>query len=151
MKELSHIKNHSLHAYVRWVISQQWDVLSMRAIEARLGPGWEVDVVHRDENCQVERVSVPAGTIALHRHPGVETCEYFVCGSGVLQIGARRVELDESQPSSRQIVPIPSWAWHGGTVGPQGIVFLSIQQWRDDLALSSVAEVWDGPSVKVII
>ena len=141
----------TLHDYVRWVIRQRWDALTMPSLEQRGGPGWAVDVIHRDANCQVERVSVPSGTIALHRHPGVDTCEYFVRGSGVLQVGRRRVQLDESKPASRQIVPIPSFAWHGGDVGPQGIVFLSIQQWREGLSLSSVIEVWDGPTEKVVL
>ena len=140
----------TLHDYVRWVIRQRWNAPEMVPVEHRTGPGWTVDVVHREENFQVERVSVPLGTITLHRHPGVETCEYFVRGSGVLQVGHRFFELADDIPTSRQIVPIPSHAWHGGKIGTDGIVFLSIQHWRDGLALSSVIEVWDGPEERVI-
>src|SRR3990167_1688199 len=102
----------TLHAYVRWVLAQRWDALVLPAMESRTGPGWALDVVHRERNMQVERVVVPCGTIVLHRHPGVETCEYFVRGSVVLQVGPRQFQLDESKPASYQIVPIPSFAWH---------------------------------------
>lgn len=142
-----------LNDIVRWVLAQGWsDPLQHPTyLERRTGNRYCVDVLYRDTPWQVERVYVPTGEITLHRHPDMDSCECFIHGSGVLQINHRRVQLQPGRPNWQQIVPIPSFAWHGGRVGEQGVCFLSIQHWKHGISPTSALENWEGPHEIVAI
>lgn len=141
----------SLHAYSQWVIQQGWERATARPVvlERRTLPLLTVSVLHRIDNYQVELVELSPSRVPRHRHPAIDSCEYFLSGSSFVDIAHRTFYMHPQMPQAKLLLPIPSFAWHGAVVGGDGITFLSIQRWTEGIIPSSAVENWEGPEERV--
>lgn len=140
----------TLRTFANWAIepTQVTRWMGAAPIESRTGQakelkqgGSQVDVVYREGPLQIERIALaPHTVLKTHRHPGVDSYEYHVCGDVEFWLG-RRV-FHQSAMSPFRLVPVSQHAFHSGIVGESGVTFLSIQYWGE-IPPSSVQEVWE--------
>jgi hypothetical protein len=79
----------------------------------------------------------PNETILEHAHPHVDSYEVYLCGEMLLTLeGKTAYDLKQVYrlpgggcSGNGQMIRIPPGAVHGGTIGPLGGAFLSIQHW----------------------
>jgi hypothetical protein len=110
--------------------------------------------MYRKAPYQVQMFIVPPNhIIPAHTHPNVDSFEVYVGGqinfshSGKWVATEEEVygEIDEMpQLRGRAIRVLPN-DLHGGTFGPKGGVFLSVQKWLNGKEPTCVAADYDGP------
>lgn len=84
-------------------------------------------VVYRDAKFQVQQViMLPNSEITDHRHPSVDS--FVVYGAGDLTFRANDQVMVGVTPGLDRL-RIRETDWHGGTFGPRGAVFFTIQHW----------------------
>jgi hypothetical protein len=122
---------HNLRAFARYMLRD--GRLQMPTELCRMhfdGRAFQL-VMFRDGPWQLELVTLmPNIVVPRHSHPNVSTFGIYLGGSGA---------LDSSEYIERQInklrsgtmlgVTTPAGEEHGGSVGPDGLCFLSFQQW----------------------
>jgi hypothetical protein len=100
-------------------------------------PPWQVQLF----------ICAPDGEIVDHSHPHVDSYEIYVTGDVYFRHRGKTVLTPEMisniGPMSLSIRVLPT-DLHGGSVGPRGGSFISIQHWIDREP-SSVHLSWDGP------
>ena len=141
-----------LPEYVRWAVHRPGDWMTVPATMRRTyerpggGAGTVLEVVHQDGVFQIERVTMPAGSIApVHRHPLIDTYECYLTGVALFSVRHRTTKLFPG--TVHRVLPIPAEAWHSAVVGEEGpLVFLSIQRYRTDVAPRSVIGSWEVPA-----
>lgn len=108
-------------------------------------------VLYREGQFQVELIVVEPGVhIPLHCHDDVESFEVAFSGGINLEIDGKAASAIREPRANGMMrdfgryVPIPSDAPHGGTAGPQGACFLSVQRWRDGVPPTHVGLNWRG-------
>ena len=119
---------HDLPSYRRYVLAhwQTWE--EMRAFTFRDGQA-VTTILHTDGSFQTERVDMaPYTEIEPHCHPHIDSLEFYLAGSAVIQIRHRQFHLHPSR-ASRLCLPIFHNTLHSGVVGQDGLSFLSIQRW----------------------
>lgn len=89
-----------------------------------------------------------------HRHPNVDTVEYFLSGRIAFTINGKPVISEESLSRTAsdgaselcgKMVRVRPRDWHGASHGPEGGSFLSIQRWLHGIEPTSVTIDWEGP------
>lgn len=111
-------------------------------------------VLYRQPPWQVQFfICNPGGEIPDHTHPNVDSYEVYVGGDlyfrhlGKTIITPKMVEAG-IDPLSLYIRVIPTDS-HGASVGPRGGAFLSIQEWLNGEAPTSVHLDWSGEPLDV--
>ena len=108
-------------------------------------------VIYRSDPWQVEFVILrhALGLPPQHRHPDVDTYDFGLGGERPpFFVGNESaVNLrDEIRPLYR----VASTDWHGiGEVPPRGACFLSLQEWKNDVAPSAVGLNWEGTPMSI--
>lgn len=118
----------------------------------------QLDQIHHDgraleavlfrEGCwQVEMVVIgPGAEVPVHRHNRCDSVDLLVGGSGTINVDpcviGRFVGDAHKGRLAANLVRVPRGAWHGGKVGPKGIVFISFQQWQGPAQL--IGEDWES-------
>ena len=101
-------------------------------------------ILFRDACWQIELVSVVPGFVAeKHKHLRCASADLILNGLVDGYVGARSMR----EPPKRggweaNLFTIGRGEWHGGTSGPNGLCYLSFQQW--DGPPTFVSEDWQG-------
>ena len=109
-------------------------------------------VVHTENvtaHCRVFSTSIsgaavmlkPHGKLTKHRHPNVDSYDFALSGDGELKINGIPRRLP---------VKVRARDWHEGEAGPEGFVFLSVQEFLNgktpcDIGLDTEGEALDSP------
>lgn len=100
-------------------------------------PGLGVTLFRKD-NFQIQQFLFEPNTeIIEHCHPNVESIELYVCGDMRLTLDGKEIFNYDSEekcedgtcPKNGGILYLPAGSVHGGSIGPRGGCFLSIQNW----------------------
>ena len=119
---------HDLPSYRRYVLAR-WRAWTVQQVVTFRDGCVRTVILHRDGPFQTERVDMdPHVVIEPHRHPHVDSLEYYVSGTARIQIRHRQFQLHPSQASDLCLL-ITHNTWHSGVVGADGLSFLSIQYW----------------------
>lgn len=101
-------------------------------------------VLFRDGQFQVQLfLGDPNTEITDHIHPNVDSFEVYLGGDFKFRIHGNYLTQDEilAQQFIQRVKPND---WHGGSVGPNGGAFISIQYWLNDIKPTSVHHDWGG-------
>ena len=92
-----------------------------------------IEVLLFREACwQVELISVfPNSIVVQHRHLQVDSCELALGGGVVADVEGKVLKQFHRGSLAANLVRVPRGAWHGGSAGPNGVVWLSFQHWFD--------------------
>lgn len=120
----------------RWLADWPRPRVDLTSVAVKVGRYGTEIVLWREGGLQVVLTIVPAGTeVPTHRHPGVESVELGVAGTGDIVIGERPYVFD--LPVTQQdysplacLLRIPSAAFHRGCAKTDA-AFLSFQDWGD--------------------
>jgi len=148
VKEPTDLPLTTLKDYRDWIIAHWTELAPMSSREDAAAEGMvRLTVLDRRGCFQTERVDVaPRMCIPSHRHPLMDSIEFYVTGSSTIIVNGRTFHLGphlERLKPRRRCIPIPRDHWHEGTVFEDGLSFLSIQHWHG--APSSVGANWEGP------
>jgi len=128
----------------------------MNANLVRRYDGITTAVWYRDGDLQVQLVMIPPWSIiGEHGHSNIDSFEMYIGGDLVFsRDGYWVVEDDDivpenptpegANPRSGNIIRIHPGQLHGGVVGPNGGIFMSIQQWLNGVEPSCVGDDYDG-------
>jgi hypothetical protein len=111
---------------------------------------WACRVVNRTGNLQAELIRInPCEVIPQHIHPHVDSVDLIIAGDIDLVISGKRIAEGYSKDRrssflKRAGLRIAANAPHGGSTGPDGVLFISCQKW--DVPPSHIALAWAGPS-----
>lgn len=152
----------SLAEFTRWFLAQPFGSLALPDVPVSvmtLGsaerPGASVTalVLHRDSPYQVEMFIVHPHEgetiIPTHRHPNVDSMEFFLTGGVEFTKNAHRVtapDVFEDATWSGKLLSVRFKDWHGASAGPKGGSFVSIQRWKNGVEPTSVSIDWIGPA-----
>lgn len=116
-------------------------------------------VIHRDPPYQVEFFSSAGSggeaSFPEHRHPNVDSIEFYLVGQIYFSIAGQIVAPEELRNAVDEdgvhkltgvLQRVRPKDWHGAKLGPMGGAFLSIQRWKDDVTPTSVTRDWLGPA-----
>ncbi len=96
-------------------------------------------VLFRDGRFQVELFFIkPNSEVVDHIHPNVDSYEYYISGDIVF----RKNGKEYVPPGPGFKLHVPPTAWHGGTIGPRGVYFYSIQHWVGDVEPEFIGNDW---------
>ena len=110
---------------------------------------------YREDDIQIQLFAVPPGyIIPEHTHPNVDSYELLVGGdikfskngkwvtdSDLITAGRRSESVHPYQGSLVRVHPDTP---HGGAFGPKGGIFMSIQQWLNEVEPHCVSADYDG-------
>lgn len=114
--------------------------------------------VFRDKQMQIQLFMFrPNAVILEHAHPHVESVEVYLCGDMRLTLDGQEVfgyadciDLpDGTCPKNGQMLYLKPGAIHGGSMGPRGGSFLSIQVWQDGYEPKPIHLDWHDPLGKI--
>lgn len=151
----------TLSAFARWALTQALGALRPPArgiMHVTFEDGAALScVLHRSGCFQVEQFTVlpreGGSTFPDHRHPNVDSIEYFMAGEIRFRLrgldvataeAAAAVGEDGAALLAGRRLPVRAVDLHGGWVGAGGAMFLSIQRWQHDIVPSSVLLDWAG-------
>lgn len=137
-----------LHDYAEAVRGRLAEHVAGPHLSALASENWDCAVVHRTGALQAELIHIrPNERIPPHLHPDVDSVDLLVSGDIDLVIAGKRIA--EGYGSERREaflkragIRIAANAPHGGTTGPQGVVFVSCQRWA--IPPSHIALAWAG-------
>lgn len=93
----------------------------------------------------------PDSIIPEHVHPNVDVFEIYMSGDIVFTVDGeiKTPPVWNDEPAANGLHKMYGWAlritpetWHGGTTGPRGGVFLSVQKWLNGVEPTTVGEEW---------
>jgi hypothetical protein len=94
-------------------------------------------VLYRKDNFQVELfICKPFATIVQHVHPNVDSYEVQIAGD--ITFYCDGVLRDTGGP-----VRVRPDSWHGGSFGPRGGSFMSVQKWLNGVEPKFVGDDWE--------
>jgi hypothetical protein len=160
-------QHRSLADFARWFLKQP-----IGALRPPLEPIWRFVLgsgaevygccIFRAAPYQVEMFTFPATPgrigwreVPMHRHPNVDSLEHHLVGDISFVLNGKRVASDEqisevdedgAQRLTGAQLRIRPKDLHGGTVGPRGGVFLSLQRWPLGTVPTSIVLDWAGPA-----
>lgn len=145
--------SRSLTEFADWYLSTLYGKLSLVPHDgvSVVNPGMGL-TLYRQPPFQVQLFLFrPNETILEHAHPNVDSYEVYLCGQMLLTLHGKPAFREEDikvLPDGRcagngQRVHIPPGAVHGGTIGPLGGAFLSIQHWLNNNP-GPIHEDWIG-------
>jgi hypothetical protein len=148
-------KTDSLTSFLEWALSN----LSILGMAPYKNPVWKIQdvtstLLYRQPPYQIQLFSVPGNTIIPeHTHPNVDSYEVYVGGninfSHLGKFVIRSEELCEdpvhkiAMPRG-QVIRVRPNDKHGGVFGPEGGVFLSVQEWLNGVEPHCVAADYVG-------
>lgn len=92
-------------------------------------------VLYRQAPYQVQLFIVaPNAEIDDHIHPNVDSYEVYLTGDVDFRVNGKSTQAP--------FVRVAPDAWHGGSFGPQGGSFMSVQKWLNGVPPSSVGADW---------
>lgn len=100
-------------------------------------PGLGITLFRKDQFQIQQFVFRPNTEIIEHAHPNVESVEMYICGDMRLTLNGKEVfnydagetKPDGTCPKNGGLLYLPAGAVHGGSIGPRGGCFLSLQYW----------------------
>lgn len=99
-------------------------------------------VLFRQSCWQVELITMlPGIQVPQHRHLRVRSADLALGGDGAGVIGGRPMGQGQRGGLCSNLLRIEKNVWHSGFAGPQGVMFLSFQQWDGPPAL--ISDDWD--------
>lgn len=106
--------------------------------------------VYREGQFQVQLFLVaPLVDIPDHRHPNVDSYEVALTGMEFRHSG--EIVLPDEYASAPHTtgfcIRVHPQDLHGGTAGPDGGSFLSVQQWLNGVPPTSVGDDWEGKTM----
>lgn len=108
-------------------------------------------VIYRRGKFQVQLFAFPAFTIIPeHLHPNVRSYEVYFGGQVSFSLDKKWIMHFEGNndipTNNKDLVTcyISENSWHGGIMGPNGGMFLSVQEWLNGVTPSCVGDDWDG-------
>jgi hypothetical protein len=158
----------SLREFAKWFLSQPMSALRpprSAIYQFDLASGVVQSIVlYRLAPFQVELISgLPIEgwqskvnrAVPEHSHPNVDSIEYVLAGQIAFTICGQQIAGDEdvngiaedgaSSMCGKRMHIKPNVP-HGAAIGASGAVFLSIQEWKPGIELTSVGVDWDGPA-----
>jgi quercetin dioxygenase-like cupin family protein len=116
--------------------------LDFPVMESHLFPPYgRVELLCRVSPFQIERIcGETAAKVPMHRHPTVDSCEFFLSGNYTVWIANKEVAALDDSP----FVPHPVFhtVWHGGqSTGPAK--FLSVQHWLEG-SIDQITVNWEN-------
>lgn len=100
-------------------------------------------ILYRDGALQAELVAIPAGvSIGRHRHNRAASIDVMLAGSLDGFVGVHKVTGRNTGELERDLFPVPRGAWHGGSSGPSGVIYLSFQEWHGTPGF--ISEDWEA-------
>jgi hypothetical protein len=151
----------NLAAFARWFLAESIDGLRppIDAAFSLVTSGGRIEglTLYREDQFQVElffAAPSPTGSgFPEHRHPNVDSIEYFLCGEIDFRIRGKGLPDDLIRGAAEDgaarlcgtMKRVRPTDWHGGRVGAKGGAFLSIQHWLNGTPPSSVVDDWIGP------
>jgi quercetin dioxygenase-like cupin family protein len=101
-------------------------------------------VLDRRGQFQAEIVCILAsekgGTFGEHRHPNVNSIEWFLGGDLNFVVKNQPIQTE-----CHGLLWVRSQDWHAVKVGPKGGMLISIQHWDKGVEPTSVGHNWEGP------
>lgn len=111
-------------------------------------------LLYREPPYQVQLFAAPENTIIPeHTHPNVDSYEVYVGGNINFSHSGKYVFTDDqikedpdfkTAVSRGKVIRVLPNDWHGGTFGPGGGVFLSVQKWLNGVEPHCVAADYIG-------
>jgi hypothetical protein len=94
----------------------------------------------------------PNTEIVEHSHPHVESIEIYVCGDMRLTLDGKEAMTyegtkdmpDGTCPKNGGMLYLPKGSVHGGSIGPRGGCFLSVQLWEEGIKPKPIHLDWHG-------
>ena len=112
---------------------------------------------YRHEQFQVQQFIVPPNyVIPAHVHPNVDSFELYL--GGEIQFsknGEFRISHEQSRQTGQygeaalrgNLIRVRPHEWHGGTFGPAGGVFMSLQHWLNGVKRHCLAAAYCGATM----
>ncbi len=103
-----------------------------------------LEVILFRESCwQVALISgFPNVSVPRHRHNRVSSVELALGGHVIADVGGKTLKRHYRGSLAANFTRVPRGVWHGGSAGPEGVVFLSFQHWVEGKP-SWLAEDWE--------
>ena len=146
-----------VHRFMYWYLGEERPILPIpNGVKTMPMSGQDVArtamdaVVFRQGRFQVQLFCFPAYTvIPEHLHPNVRSYEFYF--GGTVSFSKDKKWLvhhcsDTYIPRKKRHCYISENTWHGGLMGPEGGMFLSIQEWLNGVSPSCVGNDWEGKS-----
>jgi hypothetical protein len=149
-----------LTRFLLWFMEKPKPLLVPMALPMTFLEGIHGVTVYRQPPFQVQLfLAAPNTVIPTHTHPNIDSYEVFLYGmefthsdnviismeqamlAGASQNGGQMPNRPLAQFQTIRVLPDDR---HGGRSSLQGGAFLSVQHWRNDVAISSVERDWDG-------
>lgn len=147
--------HRNLAAFARWFMSQPptaWCAPPCATYEFD-AQGSKVSsvVLHREGRYQAELfMGTQAGIFPEHAHPNVHSIEVMIAGRIEFTVRGRPAFPAEvfakNLPTQGMMIGVGAGIPHGAVVREGGGAFLSLQQWREGVPVTSVGIDWDGPA-----
>lgn len=157
----------SLEGFARWFIAQpigalrpphgQLSFYMLADASQNVGGPTAGLVLHRDGDYQAELfLLLPTNDgfeFPAHKHPDVDSYEYFLSGPIGFNINGRPVADDAHVKAIAEdgasflcgrYLRVNHSAPHGARVGKEGGAFISLQRWLNGVKPTSVGMNWDG-------
>lgn len=111
-------------------------------IMAFRGAGLET-ILYRSGCWQVELIAaMPHGAAEVHRHLRCTSADLLLNGSVLGAVEGRTVDSPKRGELGAQLRTIGKKEWHGGAAGPEGLVYLSFQQWDGEPTF--ISQDWEA-------
>ena len=124
---------HTLNEFKKWWLRTRKLRPPLDAVHTY--PAMNSVTLYRKGQFQVQLiVSAPNTTVKEHTHPNVDSYELAMAGDGDLTIDGKTWNTKGSKEEVYILANCP----HGGTAGPNGGIFLSIQKWADGVTPTCV-------------
>jgi quercetin dioxygenase-like cupin family protein len=118
---------------------------------------WPVASTHQYRGCQtatlvrneaehflIEQIIFPPNMrLPRHRHPNVSVLDFGISGSGVFSVGCHVFKNEESNRAKLPLY-VPRNVPHGGVVGINGAVIVSLQYWHQWPPQESIFLDWEA-------
>lgn len=127
--------NDDLEGFLHWWMTER--VIQAVPGEDRTVFNGELSgvVLYRQPPYQVQLFIIPPNCeIDDHIHPNVDSYEVYVSGDIKFRIAG--------EVSEENVIRVLPTTYHGGSFGPKGGCFISVQKWLNDVAPTSVGADW---------
>lgn len=119
---------------------------------SKILPGLGITLFRKDSFQIQQFLFEPNTEIIEHSHPNVESIELYICGDMRLTLDGREIfnyDTNESAsdgtcPKNGGLLYLPPGSVHGGSIGPRGGCFLSLQNWINGVKPKPIHLDWVG-------
>lgn len=154
MKKKEAVPSHELKVLLFNFMEKRYGIFRYAQNEGvtKIKPGLGI-TLFRQEQFQIQQFLFEPNTeIIEHSHPHVESYEVYICGDMRLTFDGNEVfgyedckDLEDGRcPKNGGLLYLPKGAVHGGSIGPRGGCFLSVQVWEWGTEPRPIHEDWLG-------